>query len=64
MKFKDGITVTQNLGDDFNVSGQSNLFDLLKKGKANNRAISLDTQDGVIEKKYSDLYSIEIIVAD
>lgn len=64
MKFKDGITVTQNLGDDFNVSGQSNLFDLLKKGKANNSAISLDTQDGVIEKKYSDLYSIEVIVAD
>ena len=62
LKFKDGMTVTNEFGKDLKIEGQGNLFELLAKGKEFNRNITLDTQQGVIERKFSDLYSIEIVL--
>ena len=56
------MTVTNDFGKDLKVEGQGNLFELLAKGKEFNRNITLDTQQGVIERKFSDLYSIEIVL--
>lgn len=64
IKLKDGSSVANDIGEDFNVFGQGNLLELLKKGKENNQSVTLDTQHGRLEKKFSDIYSIEIVIAN
>lgn len=67
LKFKDGVTVTNNFtGDDPETSGQGDLLELLAKGKRENGDISVtDSSTGeVSERKYNDLYSLEIVMSD
>lgn len=63
-KFKDGVTVTQDFPDDnIKISGDSNFLDLLLKGKRDNEIIAVEGTNGnVLERRYSELYSVEIVL--
>ena len=67
MKFKDGKSVSQDFPDnDLKMTGNGKFLESLLKGKENNATITLDdAKTGKItERKYSELYSVEIVLAD
>lgn len=58
LKFKDGMNAQVDLGDDFTIEGTGNFFELIRQGKENNGDIEFND----INRKYDDLYSLEIIL--
>lgn len=67
LKFKDGMSATQEYTDEeFKVVAMGNFIEPMLKGKENNGTITAtDNETGIkVEKRYSDLYSVEIVFAD
>lgn len=64
LKFKDGMTVTQDVTG-WDISGDGNLLQLLQLGKEGNKPITVtDNQTNeVIERSFEELYSFEIVLA-
>jgi hypothetical protein len=57
VKFKDGMVIDVPIQEGSGFLGQGNLLELIQKGKELNSTI----QFGDLERRYSDLYSYEII---
>lgn len=66
MHFKDGSSVSNDLGENVQFSGQGNLLQLILEGKKSNGNIEItDSETGKnVSKKYSELYSLEIVFAE
>jgi hypothetical protein len=62
LKFKDGMEFTTDLGDEFRLEGDGNIFDLLRKGKENNSTIMIDDGNKRVQRRYRELRSVEIIL--
>jgi hypothetical protein len=58
VKFKDGMVIEVPIQEGSGFLGQGNLLELIRKGKELNSTI----QFGDLERRYSDLYSYEIIL--
>jgi hypothetical protein len=58
VKFKDGMVIDVPIQEGSGFLGQGNLLELIQKGKELNSTI----QFGDLERRYSDLYSYEIIL--
>ncbi len=58
VKFKDGMVIEVPIQEESDFLGQGNLLELIQKGKELNSPI----QFGDLERRYSDLYSYEIIL--
>jgi len=58
VKFKDGMVIEVPIQEGSGFLGQGNLLELIQKGKELNSTI----QFGDLERRYSDLYSYEIIL--
>ncbi|WP_322552009.1 hypothetical protein AAB109_11220 [Priestia megaterium] len=58
VKFKDGMVIDVPIQEGSSFLGQGNLLELIQKGKELNSTI----QFGDLERRYSDLYSYEIIL--
>ncbi|MDE3837921.1 hypothetical protein C0966_00670 [Bacillus methanolicus] len=61
-KFKDGMNVTQDVPEKVKITGNGNFFEETRKGIEQNGEIRIPTNDGDIVRRYSELYSIEIII--
>ncbi|MBU5341313.1 hypothetical protein [Caldifermentibacillus hisashii] len=67
LKFKDGAKVVQDFpDDDLTISGNPDLLGLMLEGKKRNGDIEVTntTTGETFKRKYSDLYSLEIVFAD
>lgn len=63
LKFKDGIVIQQDLdGTTSFLSGNETLIEILRKAKEQNGPIILDNENIRVERRFEELYSVEILM--
>jgi hypothetical protein len=63
-KFKDGLIVEQELKSSSEVLGEGDFLRLILESKEQNRDISIEAENLNLQRKYQDLYSVEIVLVD